>query len=167
VPVMGHIGLTPQSVHQLSGHKVQGRTVGVATRLLADAEALEQAGAFSVVLEGVPAPLAGEITRRLRIPTIGIGAGPRCDGQVQVIHDLLGLFTDFVPRHAGRYAELGEAIKDAVSRYADDVRAGTFPTAKQSFTMDAAVLAEVERAASQANEAAPEPEAVPQSEVVR
>jgi 3-methyl-2-oxobutanoate hydroxymethyltransferase len=167
VPVMGHIGLTPQSVHQLSGHKVQGRTVGVATRLLADAEALEQAGAFSVVLEGVPAPLAGEITRRLRIPTIGIGAGPRCDGQVQVIHDLLGLFTDFVPRHAGRYAELGEAIKDAVSRYADDVRAGTFPTAKQSFTMDAAVLAEVERAARQANEAAPEPEAVPQSEVVR
>ncbi|MCC7367698.1 MAG: 3-methyl-2-oxobutanoate hydroxymethyltransferase [Chloroflexi bacterium] len=145
VPVMGHIGLTPQSVHQLSGHKVQGRTVSVATRLLADAEALEGAGAFGIVLEGIPAPLAAEVTRRLRIPTIGIGAGPHCDGQVQVIHDLLGLFTDFVPRHAGQYADLGEQIKDAVSRYADDVRAGSFPTAKHSFTMDPSVLAEVER----------------------
>jgi len=146
VPVMGHIGLTPQSVHQLSGHKVQGRTADVAARLLADAEALEQAGAFGVVLEGIPAPLAAQVTRRLRVPTIGIGAGPVCDGQVQVIHDLLGLFTDFVPRHAGRYADLGEQIKDAVSRYADDVRSGAFPTAKHSFTMDAGVLAEVEQA---------------------
>jgi 3-methyl-2-oxobutanoate hydroxymethyltransferase len=153
VPVMGHIGLTPQSVHQLSGHKVQGRTVSVATRLLADAEALEQAGAFGVVLEGIPAPLAAEVTRRLHIPTIGIGAGPECDGQVQVVHDLLGLFTDFVPRHAGQYAQLGEQIKDAVSRYADDVRAGSFPTAKHSFKMDAAVLAEIEQASR-------EPEAV-------
>jgi 3-methyl-2-oxobutanoate hydroxymethyltransferase len=167
VPVMGHIGLTPQSVHQLSGHKVQGRTVSVATRLLADAEALEQAGAFGVVLEGIPAPLAAEVTRRLSIPTIGIGAGPECDGQVQVIHDLLGLFTDFVPRHAGQYAQLGEQIKDAVSRYADDVRAGSFPTAKHSFKMDAAVLAEIEQstrqpeAASQPSQAvSPQPQAV-------
>ena len=144
VPVMGHIGLTPQSVHQLSGHKVQGRTTEVATRLLADAEALEEAGAFAVVLEGMPAPLAAEVTRRLKIPTIGIGAGPGCDGQVQVIHDLLGLFTDFVPRHARRYADLGEQIKDAVRRYADDVREGSFPTAKESFSMDPAILAEVE-----------------------
>lgn len=150
VPVMGHIGLTPQSVHQLSGHKVQGRTVSVATRLLADAEALEQAGAFGVVLEGIPAPLAAEVTRRLTIPTIGIGAGPHCDGQVQVIHDLLGLFTDFIPRHAGQYANLGEQIKDAVSRYADDVRDGSFPTAKHSFSMDPAVLAEVEQIAQAA-----------------
>jgi len=144
VPVMGHIGLTPQSVHQLSGHKVQGRTAAVAARLLADAEALEEAGAFAVVLEGMPAPLAAEVTKRLKIPTIGIGAGPGCDGQVQVIHDLLGLFTDFVPRHARRYADLGEQIKDAVRRYADDVREGSFPTAKESFSMDPAILAEVE-----------------------
>jgi 3-methyl-2-oxobutanoate hydroxymethyltransferase len=146
VPVMGHIGLTPQSVHQLSGHKVQGRTAEVAVRLLSDAEALEQAGAFAVVLEGMPTPLAAQVTRRLRIPTIGIGAGPECDGQVQVIHDLLGLFTDFVPRHARKYADLGKQIKDAARRYADDVREGTFPTAKESFSMDATVLQEVERA---------------------
>jgi len=146
VPVMGHIGLTPQSVHQLSGHKVQGRTAEVAARLLADADALEQAGAFAVVLEGMPAPLAAQVTRRLHIPTIGIGAGAGCDGQVQVIHDLLGLFTDFVPRHAGQYANLGEQIKDAAGRYADDVRSGAFPTPKHSFSMDAAVLAEAERA---------------------
>jgi 3-methyl-2-oxobutanoate hydroxymethyltransferase len=144
VPVMGHIGLTPQSVHQLSGHKVQGRSAEVATRLVADAVALEQAGAFAVVLEGMPTLLAAEVTRRLRIPTIGIGAGPECDGQVQVIHDLLGLFTDFVPRHARKYADLGEQIKDAVRRYADDVRGGAFPTAKESFSMNAAVLHEVE-----------------------
>ena len=144
IPVMGHIGLTPQSVHQLSGHKVQGRTAEVATRLLADADALEQAGAFAVVLEGMPSLLAAQVTRRLKIPTIGIGAGPECDGQVQVIHDLLGLFTDFVPRHARQYANLGEQIKDAVSRYADDVRSGAFPTAKESFSMKAEVMAEVE-----------------------
>jgi 3-methyl-2-oxobutanoate hydroxymethyltransferase len=148
IPVMGHIGLTPQSVHQLSGHKVQGRTAEVASRLLADAEALEQAGAFAVVLEGMPAPLAAQVTQRLKIPTIGIGAGPGCDGQVQVIHDLLGLFTDFVPRHARQYANLGEQIKDAVSRYADDVRTGSFPTARESFSMDPAVLAEVEETLS-------------------
>jgi 3-methyl-2-oxobutanoate hydroxymethyltransferase len=145
MPLMGHIGLTPQSVHQLSGHKVQGRTADVAARLVADAEALEQAGAFAIVLEGMPTPLAAQVTRRLRIPTIGIGAGPECDGQVQVIHDLLGLFTDFVPRHARKYADLGEQIKDAARRYADDVREGTFPTPKESFSMDATVLEEVER----------------------
>jgi 3-methyl-2-oxobutanoate hydroxymethyltransferase len=154
VPVMGHIGLTPQSVHQLSGHKVQGRTADVAARLLADADALEQAGAFAVVLEGMPAPLAAQVTQRLHIPTIGIGAGAACDGQVQVIHDLLGLFTDFVPRHARKYADLGEQIKDAARRYADDVRAGTFPTAKESFSMDAAVLAAVEQALAERGEQA-------------
>jgi len=145
IPVMGHIGLTPQSVHQLSGHKVQGRTAEVASRLLADADALVEAGAFAIVLEGMPSPLAAQVTRHSRVPTIGIGAGPECDGQVQVIHDLLGLFTDFIPRHARRYADLGEQIKDAAHRYAGDVRAGTFPTAKESFSMNEEIAAEVER----------------------
>jgi 3-methyl-2-oxobutanoate hydroxymethyltransferase len=137
---MGHLGLTPQSVHQLGGYRVQGRTAEVASQLLADAAALETAGAFSIVLECVPAQLAGEISRRIHIPTIGIGAGPQCDGQVQVIHDLLGLFSDFTPRHARRYAELGEAIKTAVRQYADDVTAGTFPAKAESFSMNATVL---------------------------
>jgi 3-methyl-2-oxobutanoate hydroxymethyltransferase len=145
IPVMGHIGLTPQSVNQLSGHKVQGRTPEVAARLLADADALVEAGVFSIVLEGMPSALAAQVTRHSRVPTIGIGAGPDCDGQVQVIHDLLGLFTDFMPRHARRYAELGEQIKDAARRYSDDVRTGAFPTAKESFSMDEAVAAEAER----------------------
>ena len=143
IPVMGHIGLTPQSFYQLGGFKVQGRTAAVAARLLEDAAALEQAGAFSIVLEGIPSPLAARITARSGVPTIGIGAGPDCDGQVQVIHDLLGLFTDFVPRHARRYAELGETIKDAVRRYSADVEAGTFPSAKESFSMDERVLQEL------------------------
>jgi 3-methyl-2-oxobutanoate hydroxymethyltransferase len=144
IPVMGHIGLTPQSVHQLGGYKVQGRQVEVAARLMADAAALEKAGAFSLVLEGVPTALAARITARLSIPTIGIGAGPHCDGQVQVIHDLLGLFTDFVPRHARKYAELGEQIGQAVRQYATDVESGAFPTAKESFSMDERVLRELD-----------------------
>jgi 3-methyl-2-oxobutanoate hydroxymethyltransferase len=140
IPVMGHLGLTPQSVNQLGGHKVQGRTIEAATRLLTDAAALEDAGAFAIVLEGIPAPLAARITRRLHIPTIGIGAGPECDGQVQVVHDLLGLFTDFVPRHARRYADLGTLVTDAAGRYIADVVGGSFPTAKESFTMNEDVL---------------------------
>ena len=140
IPVMGHIGLTPQSVHALGGYKVQGKTVDAASRLLAEAVALEEAGAFSIVLEGVPAPLGARITESLKIPTIGIGAGPECDGQVQVIHDILGLFTDFVPRHARRYAELGEALKNAARQYVADVASGEFPSAKESFTMDERVL---------------------------
>ncbi len=142
IPVMGHIGLTPQAFYQLGGFKVQGRTAEVAARLLADAAAIEAAGAFSVVLEGIPTPLAASITERLSIPTIGIGAGPHCDGQVQVLHDLLGLFSDFKPRHARRYAELDTAITDAVQRYAADVGAGAFPTAKESLAMDEGVLRE-------------------------
>jgi 3-methyl-2-oxobutanoate hydroxymethyltransferase len=140
IPVMAHIGLTPQSVHQLGGYKVQGKTVQIAARLLADASALEEAGAFSLVLEAVPAPLAARITAAIGIPTIGIGAGPHCDAQVQVIHDLLGLFTDFQPKHAKRYAELGKAIQDAVRQYASDVEAGAFPTGAESFSMDERVL---------------------------
>jgi len=144
IPVMGHIGLTPQSVHQLGGHKVQGKTLAVAARLLSDAHALEEAGVFSIVLEGVPAALAQRITAAVGVPTIGIGAGPHCDAQVQVIHDLLGLFNDFQPKHAKRYATLGPVIQDAVRRYTDDVVAGAFPTDKESFTMDERVLHELD-----------------------
>jgi 3-methyl-2-oxobutanoate hydroxymethyltransferase len=145
IPVMGHIGLTPQAVHQLGGYKVQGRRPEVAARLLEEAAALQEAGAFALVLECVPAPLSTLITRGVKIPTIGIGAGPGCDGQVQVLHDLLGLFTDFVPRHARRYAELGQAIKEAAQSYAADVEAGDFPTDKESFSMDPRVLEGLEK----------------------
>ena len=140
IPVMGHIGLTPQSVNGLGGYRVQGRGREEAEQLLKDALALEQAGAFAVVLEMVPAPLACVISNRLTIPTIGIGAGAGCDGQVQVIHDMLGLFTDFVPKHARQYAHLAGVMSDALSRYADEVREGSFPSAKESFKMDEALL---------------------------
>jgi 3-methyl-2-oxobutanoate hydroxymethyltransferase len=138
VPVMGHLGFTPQSQHQL-GVKVQARDAEGARRLIEDALALQAAGAFGIVLELVPAPLAAEVTRRLSIPTIGIGAGTGCDGQVQVWHDILGLF-DTSPRHAKRYAEIGTAIKAAVSAYVEDVKSGAFPTGAQSSKMDQAVL---------------------------
>jgi len=135
IPVMGHIGLTPQSVNQLGGFRVQGRTVQDARQLIDDALAIEDAGAFALVLEAVPARLAAMITERLRIPTIGIGAGAGCDGQVQVLHDMLGLFEDFVPKHAKRYAMLGEEIRRAVREYIEEVQAGTFPTEAHSFSM--------------------------------
>lgn len=144
IPVMGHLGFTPQSVHQL-GVRVQGRQASQARQLLDDALALEQAGAFALVLELVPAPLAREISARLRIPTIGIGAGPWCDGQVQVWHDLVGLYTDFVPRHAGRYATLAETLGGALQRYIADVQAGSFPTMDHASTMDEAELQEALR----------------------
>lgn len=143
IPVMGHIGLTPQSVNQFGGFKVQGKTPAAAVQLMHDAQALEQAGAFAIVLELVPAPLAELLTERLSVPTIGIGAGVHCDGQVQVFHDLLGMYDAFVPKHAKRYAEAGAAIRDAVARYTADVKAGAFPTAKESFKMDPAALAEL------------------------
>ncbi|MBI4197606.1 MAG: 3-methyl-2-oxobutanoate hydroxymethyltransferase [Chloroflexi bacterium] len=143
IPVQGHIGLTPQSVHQLGGYRVQGKTPKAAAKLIRDAQALEEAGAFSIVLESVPAPLSRIITQRLRIPTIGIGAGPDCDGQVQVLHDMLGMFTDFVPKHAKRYAFLAEAFKQATVQYIKEVQDGAFPTERESFTMDEAVLAEL------------------------
>jgi 3-methyl-2-oxobutanoate hydroxymethyltransferase len=146
IPVMGHIGLTPQSVHQLGGHRVQGKTPEAAERLLKDAQALEQAGAFAVVLELVPAPLSKLISKKLNIPTIGIGAGPDCDGQVQVISDLLGLFSDFVPKHARQYAKLAGSIKTALSDYMADVKAGKFPTAENTSTMDESLLEELARA---------------------
>ena len=145
IPVMGHIGLTPQSVHQLGGFKVQGKTQETALRLVKDACALEEAGVFGIVLEAVPTPLAKIITKKVGVPTIGIGAGPFCDGQVQVVSDLLGLFTDFVPKHAKQYARLSDIIKQAVGDYINEVQAGTFPTDKQSYTMDESLLAGLEQ----------------------
>jgi 3-methyl-2-oxobutanoate hydroxymethyltransferase len=143
IPVMGHIGLTPQFIHQLGGFKVQGRTSEAAARLLRDAIAIERAGAFSIVLEAIPAPLAKIVTEKVSIPTIGIGAGIDCDGQVQVISDLLGLFTDFVPKHAKQYTKLAEIIKTAVADYIAEVQTGSFPTQQQSFTMDESLLEEL------------------------
>jgi len=143
IPVMGHVGLTPQSVNGFGGYRVQGRLQQEAVQLLKDAKALEDAGAYAVVLELVPTALARLISQRLTVPTIGIGAGPGCDGQVQVLHDMLGLFTDFVPKHAKRYANLGEDINEAFVRYAKEVRAGEFPTERESFTMDEDILNEL------------------------
>jgi len=141
IPVMGHIGLTPQSIHQLGGYKVQGKTEEAAARLLEDARVLEQAGAFAIVLETVPSPLAALITKGVSIPTIGIGAGIGCDGQVQVISDILGSFTDFVPKHAKQYAKLADIIRAAITEYDREVKAGSFPTEEQSFSMDESILA--------------------------
>jgi 3-methyl-2-oxobutanoate hydroxymethyltransferase len=136
IPVMGHIGVTPQSQHQLGGFKARGKVIEEAKKLLSDARILEEAGAFAVVLECTPAPLSDLITQKLTIPTIGIGAGPGCDGQVQVISDMLGLYTDFVPRHAKQYTRLAGEIKTAVSSYISEVKSVSFPTMEHSFTMD-------------------------------
>ena len=133
IPVMGHLGLTPQSVHRLGGYKVQGRGEDAARELLDEALFLEQLGCFSLVLECVPAPLAAEVSARLAIPTVGIGAGAGCDGQVLVFHDLLGLFEGIRPSFVKRYAELGRDAVAAVKRYAEEVRGGVFPDAEHSF----------------------------------
>ena len=133
IPVMGHIGLTPQSVHRMGGYRVQGKTDVQRERLLDDAAAVQEAGAFAVVLEGMPALLAAEITKSLSIPTIGIGAGPHCDGQVLVMQDLLGLFDEFRPKFVRRFAELRQPVSDAVEAYAAAVREGTFPGKEHSF----------------------------------
>jgi 3-methyl-2-oxobutanoate hydroxymethyltransferase len=152
IPVVGHIGLTPQAINQLSGYKVQGRTPEAAERLIDDAIALQQAGAFAIVLETIPAPLAGLISNRLRIPTIGIGAGAGCDGQVQVWHDLLSYSTTFMPRHMPRhvkqYAQVGDTMRAAIEQYGAEVRAGAFPTQKESFQMPKAALEELTRTRS-------------------
>jgi len=133
IPVMGHVGLTPQSVHRMGGYRVQGKEEAQRQRLRDDARAVQEAGAFSVVLEGIPADLAGEITEELAIPTIGIGAGPRCDGQVLVMQDLLGLFDEFRPKFVKRFGELKKPVQDAVRAYADQVRRGKFPGKEHSF----------------------------------
>ena len=133
IPVMGHVGLTPQSLNALGGYRVQGKTPEAAEHLIRDARAVEAAGAFAVVLEAVPRELAGEITRELRIPTIGIGAGPDCDGQVLVLHDILGLTFTPVPKFARQYAHLGKIISSAVRQYCEDVRSGSFPSDAESY----------------------------------
>ena len=133
IPVMGHLGLTPQSVHALGGYRVQGRDEDAAQRLLKDAKLLQSAGACSVVLELVPAPLAARISESLTIPTIGIGAGPHCDGQVLVLHDMLGLNEGFTPKFLKHYAKLGQAVREAVRTYAAEVRDGKYPGREHSF----------------------------------
>lgn len=142
IAVMAHIGLTPQAVSSLGGYKVQGRDRDSARRLLADALAVQEAGAFAVVIEAVPTPLAAAITARLSIPTIGIGAGAGCSGQIQVITDILGLTADHTPKHARQYAQVATVIGDALKAYAHDVEEGTFPGDAESFTMDEAILAD-------------------------
>lgn len=144
IPVMGHVGLTPQSVHVVGGYRLQGQDEAGARRVLADAEAVAAAGAFAVVLEMVPAPLARRITARLPVPTIGIGAGPHCDGQVLVLHDAVGLTQGKVPRFVRRYAEVGAAIRDAAARFVAEVREGLFPGPEHSFPMDEEVLARLD-----------------------
>jgi len=133
IPVMGHIGLTPQSVLRMGGYKVQGRGEGDADLLVADARALAAAGVFSIVLEGVPSALASRVTAEVDVPTVGIGAGPRCDGQVLVIHDLLGLLPGPVPRFVRRYARAHEDGAEAVRRWAEDVRSGDFPSDRETY----------------------------------
>ena len=127
IPVMGHLGFTPQSVHQLGGFKIQGKQADGALQLVEDAKALEQAGAFGIVLELMPGSVAASVTRAVSIPTIGIGAGPECDGQVLVLHDMLGLNEGFTPKFLKRYAELGQAVRDAVGRFGAEVRGGQYP----------------------------------------
>jgi 3-methyl-2-oxobutanoate hydroxymethyltransferase len=142
IPVMGHVGLTPQSVNQLGGYKVQAKEVAASLDLLEDCRALQEAGAFAVVLECIPAELAEIVTAEIAIPTVGIGAGAGCDGQVQVFHDLLGL-GEFTPKHAKRYAEVGQSIRDAVSAYASEVRDGAFPEPSHGTAMDTGIADEV------------------------
>ena len=136
IPVMGHIGLTPQTISMLGGFKVQGKDAEAAQKIIDDALSLEDAGAFSVVLEAIPAPIAKRITERLAIPTIGIGAGVDCDGQVLVVHDMLGLFDRFTPKFAKRYVNLSELTIKAFESYKDEVEKGAFPTDQHSFHID-------------------------------
>lgn len=140
IPVMAHIGMTPQSVNSFGGFKVQGKTLAAARRIIDDAKAVEQAGAFAVVLECVPAELAAYITDMLSIPTIGIGAGNQCDGQVLVYQDMLGMYSDFVPKFAKAFASIGRDMKKAFSLYGDEVKAGSFPSAEHTFKIDPEVM---------------------------
>ena len=145
IPVMGHIGLTPQSATMLGGFKTQGKSAEAARELVAGAHALEDAGCCSLVLEAIPAPVAARITRELRIPTIGIGAGPECDGQVLVYHDMLGLTEGHIPRFVKRYANLSREIRDALEAYAREVRTGAFPGEEHTYSMSEAELEEFAR----------------------
>jgi 3-methyl-2-oxobutanoate hydroxymethyltransferase len=149
IAVMAHVGLTPQRVAQFGGFKVQAKTARAARRLIDDALALEEAGAFSIVLESVPAPVGAIATERLAIPTIGIGAGIDCDGQVLVLHDVLGLYGEFKPKFAKRYAEVGAAVTEALRAFDREVRDGSFPTAEHSFTMKESELLSLQRSLAQ------------------
>lgn len=140
IPVMGHIGLTPQSVNQFGGFRVQGRQLESARKLINDALALQEAGVFGIVLELVPAPLSKLISNTLDIPTIGIGAGPGCDGQVQVFHDILAMAGEFLPKHAHQYLQASELMIEAVKQYMADVSSKNFPTEKHSFSMDEDII---------------------------
>ncbi len=143
IPVMGHIGLTPQTISMLGGFKVQGKDAKAAQKIIDDALSLEDAGAFSVLFEAIPAPIAKRITERLKVPTIGIGAGPHCDGQVLVIHDMLGLFDRFTPKFAKRYVNLSELILKVLESYREDVLNGAFPTDQHSFHIEEKELKKV------------------------
>ena len=145
IPVMGHIGLTPQSVNALGGWRMQGKIPRDRVRLMADAKALEDAGAYAIVLETVPAEMGAKITQQLRVPTIGIGAGPYTSGQVQVVHDLLGLFQDFKPKHARRFLNGAELIRGAFDEYRRQVETGEFPSAAESFMLDDKMRERIER----------------------
>jgi 3-methyl-2-oxobutanoate hydroxymethyltransferase len=145
IPVMGHIGLTPQSIHALGGYRVQGRTIDAANELLADSQAIEDAGAFGLVLEGIPRELAGLITRQCRIPTIGIGAGPGCDGQVLVVHDLLGLSMAPAAKFVRTYADLAGTMREAFARFRDDVTEGRYPNDKESYHWPAQMREQFEK----------------------
>ena len=145
IPVMGHVGLTPQSLHSQGGYRVQGKTVESAAEILADAQAVEDAGAFAIVLEGLPRELAAIITRRLRIPTIGIGAGPDCDGQVLVFHDLAGLSFQRAAKFVRPYANLAGTLRDALARYREDVLSGNYPDDRESYHWPPSVRAEFDR----------------------
>lgn len=140
IPVMGHLGLTPQSVNAFGGYKVQGRDEEAARQLIEDAKAIEAAGAFSIVLECIPDRLAKLVTEAISIPTIGIGAGSDCDGQVLVVNDMLGMFTDFVPKFVKQYVQLSGDIKGAIEGYVSEVKEGSFPAAKHNFTIDSDIL---------------------------
>ncbi len=147
IPVMGHVGLTPQSVHALGGFKVQGKSVSAAERIVADAQALEQAGAYSIVLEAIPPDVAELVTASVDIPTIGIGAGPHCDGQVLVCYDMLGMTVGRTPKFTRQFAQIGDTVRDAVAQYVRDARSGSFPAAEHCYkpsAMSAAKLALVD-----------------------
>jgi 3-methyl-2-oxobutanoate hydroxymethyltransferase len=143
IPVLGHLGLTPQSVHAMGGFKLQGKNIETARRIIDDALLLQDAGVFGIVLEGVPAELARIVTEKLEIPTIGIGAGPHCDGQVLVIQDLLGMFRRMRPKFVKTYAQLGDGTVSAVRQYIQEVRSGTFPGPEHSFAMDESLLSKL------------------------
>ncbi|WP_294404712.1 3-methyl-2-oxobutanoate hydroxymethyltransferase [uncultured Clostridium sp.] len=140
IPVMGHLGLTPQSINAFGGFRVQGKSEEAAKKLIADAKALEEAGAFSITLEGIPAPVAELITKAVSIPTIGIGAGRQCDGQILVYQDMLGMFTDFVPKFVKQYANTGSVMREAISSYVKEVQDGSFPEEKHTYKIDESEL---------------------------